>query len=64
MLKISNKNQNKITASGTLLDIKGNILVFDDPKEGEFRLSLELLQQFIGKDIKIDITNTEESLTL
>ena len=60
MLKISNKTQNKITASGTLIKVDKNVLILEDPKEGEFKFSMDLLQQFVDKEIKIDITNVEE----
>jgi len=60
MLKITNKDTNKIVATGTLIGIEKTTIILDDEKEGEFKLSLDLLTQFVGKVIKITIDNTEE----
>jgi hypothetical protein len=40
--------------------LNGLVLTIDDPKEGKQTLNLGILQQFVGKEISISISNIEE----
>jgi len=59
------KKDNKkieICGSGTLINVDGSSFSVEDEKTGVQTLNLSDLMQFIGKEIKFAISNTEQSV--
>jgi hypothetical protein len=59
MVNIKKSNTIEINASGFLTDVTDTSLTFEDEKTGSQELEFAILKDFIGKEIRLKISNKE-----
>ena len=62
MIKVSSKTvtSTKVVVKGLVVSIEGKTVVIEDPKEGKQEFNLDILDQFIGKEVNISVSSEEE----
>lgn len=58
---IKKNNITEISASGTLVGIDDFSIKVEDEKTGLQELEIDLLKEFIGKEIRLKISNKEDA---
>ena len=61
MVTVKKNNVTEISASGFLLSYDDFSIKLEDEKTGIQELDLNLLEEFLGKEIRIKISNKEEA---
>ena len=59
MVNVKKSENTEISASGILVAVDSNGIKVEDEKTGVQTLSFDDLQEFLGKEIKIKISNKE-----
>jgi hypothetical protein len=61
MVAIKKSNVTEISASGILLSVDDFSIKVEDEKTGIQELEFSMLEEFIGKEIRVKISNKEEA---